>query len=110
MAEKYYAVDIKNPRQWLMGGDAIKQNIKCLIMTKPYEIPMSLVESPVPGYLDKPLSETKLDIIRDVSDVINTWETRVKVKSVVPVIKESQISIGLTYVDLATNDTTTVNI
>lgn len=97
----YMALDLNNGRKMLYGQDAIKQNIKVLICTLPLSVPLD-PELGCKNYTDELIDIVKLDLVRDVIEVLETYEPRITVKQVIPTQADGILTITVHYIDNVT--------
>lgn len=80
------------------GIEDINQCIAIILSTQKGSVPhRPTFGADVLQYVDAPVSVAKPNIIREVIDAINTWETRVNVDSVSVEIAESQLDIKVQW-------------
>ncbi|GEQ15707.1 hypothetical protein [Clostridium butyricum] len=80
---EYEVYSNKNYLNWNAKGDErIIQNVNTILNTFKDEVPYDRLMGRNPDNLDKPLEKVKNKIIEETYDLVNTYETRVKVKEV----------------------------
>jgi len=80
------------------GADDINQCIAVILLTPKGFVPhRPTFGSNVRKYVDYPINEAVPNIIRETTDAILMWETRINIKSVKVEIIESQIKIKVEW-------------
>lgn len=95
------------------GVDDINQCIAIILTTRKGSVPhRPTFGSDIYKYVDYPVNEAIPNIIREATDSITEWETRIKVNSITAVIDENQITIKVewTLKESNTKGTTTVTL
>lgn len=64
------------------GMEEITQNIRMIVLTMTGSVPLHRNFAHVPGYLDAPSPLEAARLIARLTNAIETWEPRVKVKSI----------------------------
>lgn len=64
------------------GNDRIIQNVLNIIRTKKYEVPFMRLMGINPDYIDEAISGYRADLVNDVVENINAYESRVTVLNV----------------------------
>ncbi|KKP40316.1 MAG: GPW/gp25 family protein [Candidatus Peregrinibacteria bacterium GW2011_GWC2_33_13] len=76
--------------------DDIDQCIKIILMTRKGSDPhRPEFGSDIWQYIDAPVNVAISNIIREVMDAINIWETRVEIKGITAQIEESNINLQI---------------
>lgn len=94
------------------GADDINQCIKIILMTPKGSVPhRPTFGSNIYKYIDYPVNEATPNIIREATDAINEWETRVEATAVKVEVLESNLKVIVewTLKDSATNGTMEVS-
>ncbi len=95
------------------GVDDINQCIAIIILTRKGSVPhRPTFGSDVYKYVDYPINEAIPNIIREVTDSVTLWETRITLNTVKAEIYESKISIKIewTLKESNTKGNTTINL
>ena len=95
------------------GADDINQCIAIILLTRKGSVPhRPAFGSNVCKYIDYPINEMIPNIVREVTDSITEWETRITLNSVAAEINETNITITIEWTLNETNTTgsTTVTI
>jgi len=95
------------------GVDDINQCIAIILTTRKGSAPhRPTFGSDIYKYVDYPINEAIPNIIREATDSLTEWETRIKVNSITAVINETQITIKVewTLKDNNTKGTTEVTL
>ena len=80
------------------GVDDINQCIAIILLTRKGSDPQrQTFGSELYKYVDYPVNEAIPNIIRETTDAINLWETRIKVNSVSAVIDSTNITIKVEW-------------
>lgn len=80
------------------GVDDINQSIALILTTRKGSVPhRPMFGSNIYKYIDYPVNEAAPNIIREATDAITEWETRIKLTSVTTQINGSQITINLEW-------------
>ena len=80
------------------GAEDINQCIAIILLTRKGTVPhRPTFGSNVYKYVDYPINEATPNIIRDATDAINEWETRIKISSIEVEIEESNIKIKVEW-------------
>ena len=80
------------------GVDDINQCIAVILTTRKGSVPhRPTFGSDLYKYVDYPVNEAVPNIIREATDAINLWETRIKVKSINIEIDESNIVVKVEW-------------
>ncbi len=95
------------------GAEDINQCIEIILATRKGSVPhRPTFGSEIYKYVDYPINEAIPNIVRETTDAITLWETRINVNSVSVDIKESQITVKVEWVlkESKTKGKTTVNL
>ncbi len=95
------------------GVDDINQCIAVILTTRKGSVPhRPTFGSEIYKYVDYPVNEVIPNIIREATDAITQWETRIKIKSINAAIQESKITIKVEWTLIQGNAvrTTTVTL
>ena len=95
------------------GPEDINQCIAIILTTRKGSVPhRPAFGSDIYKYVDYPINEAIPNIIREATDAINLWETRINVKSISAEINNTQIVIKVewTLKNSKLLRTTTVNL
>ncbi|MEI8128523.1 MAG: GPW/gp25 family protein [bacterium] len=96
------------------GLEDINQCIAIILSTQKGSVPhRPTFGSDILKYVDTPVNIAKPNIIREVIDAINLWETRVNVDSVTVEINETQLNIKVQWSlkeDSSTSGTSEVSV
>ena len=80
------------------GVDDINQCIAVILTTRKASVPhRPTFGSDLYKYVDYPVNEAVPNIIREATDAISLWETRIKVKSINVEIDESNIVVKVEW-------------
>lgn len=80
------------------GIDDINQCIAIILMTKKGSVPhRPTFGSNIHKYVDYPINEATPNIVREATDAISQWETRILVNSIKVQIIESNIKIKIEW-------------
>lgn len=80
------------------GVDDINQCIAIILITKKGSVPhRPTFGSDIYKYVDYPVNEAVPNIVREATDTINKWETRISVKSINVEIVETNIKIKVEW-------------
>ena len=72
------------------GADDINQCIAIILLTKKGSVPhRPTFGSDIYKYIDYPVNEATPNIVREATDAITMWETRIKINSIEVEIEES---------------------
>ena len=95
------------------GAEDINQCIAIILTTRKGSVPhRPTFGSDIYKYVDYPVNEAVPNIIREATDAITLWETRINLKSVSVEINNIQITLKVewTLKDSKTKGKTTVNL
>ena len=95
------------------GAEDINQCIAIILTTRKGSVPhRPTFGSDIYKYVDYPVNEAVPNIIREATDAITLWETRINLKSVYVEINNTQITVKVewTLKDSKTKGKTTVNL
>ena len=95
------------------GPEDINQCIAIILTTRKGSVPhRPTFGSDIYKYVDYPVNEAVPNIIREATDAITLWETRINLKSVSVEINNTQITVKVewTLKDSKTKGKTTVNL
>ena len=80
------------------GAEDINQAIAIILMTRKGSDPhRPTFGSNIHLYIDYPINEASANIIRETTDAITEWETRININSLSVEIKESNILIKIEW-------------
>lgn len=80
------------------GVDDINQCIAIILTTRKGSVPhRPTFGSNIYKYLDYPVNEASPNIIREATDAINLWETRIKLTSLSTEIIENKLTIKIEW-------------
>ena len=80
------------------GADDINQCIAIILLTKKGSVPhRPTFGSDIYKYIDYPINEATPNIVREATDAITMWETRIKVDSINVEINETNIKIKVEW-------------
>lgn len=95
------------------GPEDINQCIAIILTTRKGSVPhRPTFGSDIYKYVDYPINEAIPNIVRETTDAITLWETRIKINSVNVEINETQITIKVEWTlnDSKTQGNTTINL
>ena len=95
------------------GAEDINQCIAIILTTRKCSVPhRPTFGSDIYKYVDYPVNEAVPNIVREATDAITLWETRINLKSVSVVINNTQITVKVewTLKESKTKGITTVNL
>lgn len=93
------------------GVDDINQCIAIILQTHKGSDPLRpTFGSDLYKYIDYPVNEAIPNIIRETTDAINLWETRIDINSVTAEINESNLSIKVEWTLKETTTTSSIEI
>lgn len=80
------------------GADDINQCIAIIILTQKGSVPhRPTFGTDIYKYIDYPVNEAIPNIVREVSDAVTAWETRITLNTVIATIKQSAIHIKVEW-------------
>lgn len=93
------------------GIDDINQCIAIILTTRKGSVP----HRPEFGcdiwkFIDNPVNIAIPNIIREATDAINLWETRIEIESITATVDESQITLQITWILKNTDITETTKV
>ncbi|HSA05862.1 MAG TPA: GPW/gp25 family protein [Candidatus Gastranaerophilales bacterium] len=93
------------------GIDDINQCIAIILTTRKGSVP----HRPEFGcdiwkFIDNPVNIAIPNIIREATDAINQWETRIEIESITATINESQVKLQITWIFKNTDITETAEV
>ncbi|UKI41433.1 MAG: GPW/gp25 family protein [Candidatus Melainabacteria bacterium] len=97
----------------LRGAEDINQCIAIILTTRKCSVPhRPTFGSDIYKYVDYPVNEAVPNIVREATDAITLWETRINLKSVSVEINNTQITVKVewTLKESKTKGITTVNL
>ncbi len=95
------------------GAEDINQCIAIILTTRKCSVPhRPTFGSDIYKYVDYPVNEAVPNIVREATDAITLWETRINLKSVSVEINNTQITVKVewTLKESKTKGITTVNL
>lgn len=95
------------------GAEDINQCITIILLTRKGSVPhRPTFGSNIYKYIDYPINDASANIIREATDAITEWETRIILNSITTEINESSITIIIewTLKESGTTGSTTVTI
>ena len=80
------------------GVDDINQCIAIILLTKKGTVPhRPTFGSDIYKYIDYPINEATPNIVREATDAITMWETRIKINSIKGEIEESNLTVKVEW-------------
>ena len=80
------------------GVDDINQCIAIILLTKKGTVPhRPTFGSDIYKYIDYPINEATPNIVREATDAITMWETRIKINSIKVQIEESNLTVKVEW-------------
>ena len=80
------------------GVDDINQCIAIILLTKKGTVPhRPTFGSDIYKYIDYPINEATPNIVREATDAITMWETRIKINSIKVEIEESNLTVKVEW-------------
>ena len=80
------------------GVDDINQCIAIILLTKKGTVPhRPTFGSDIYKYIDYPINEATPNIVREATDAITMWETRIKINSIKIEIEESNLTVKVEW-------------
>lgn len=80
------------------GVDDINQCIAIILLTKKGTVPhRPTFGSDIYKYIDYPINEATPNIVREATDAITMWETRIKINSIKVEIAESNLTVKVEW-------------
>jgi phage baseplate assembly protein W len=88
-----WQVSINNPAEIVEGAEDIAQCLYVIITTVKGSDPLRAdFGSDVYQYIDKPLDEIRPSLIYSLTDAIQQWEPRIKVKKITPSVSNGTMA------------------
>lgn len=80
------------------GADDINQCIAIILLTKKGSVPhRPTFGSDIYKYIDYPINEATPNIVREATDAITMWESRIKINSIEVEIEESTLTVKVEW-------------
>lgn len=80
------------------GAEDINQCIGIILLTKKGSVPhRPTFGSDIYKYIDYPINEATPNIVREATDAITMWETRIKINSIEVEIEESTLTVKVEW-------------
>ena len=93
------------------GVDDINQCIVIILLTKKGTVPhRPTFGSDIYKYIDYPINEATPNIVREATDAITMWETRIKINSIKVEIEESNLTVKVEWTLKNTSTTGTAEV